>query len=156
MTTSNSSIGNINVTSIKNSHGESLLNVQIEYYYDLAALFTTFIIAVPSDEKDKDFQKELLRSTINVCKIKQGVMGNFLIKTLMEDFEKYSDFKVECPFKKGKLSINKMKITEKFLPTYLLQSFKFIFTGIVKVKVVNSKKLVEFYTVKIYGEIVKN
>lgn len=156
MTTSNSSIGNINVTSVKNSHGESLLNVQFENYQDLSVLFSTFIITVPLDEKDKDFQRELLRSTINVCKVKQGVMGNFFIKTFMEDFEKYSDFKVECPFKKGKLSINKMKITQKFLPTYLLQSFKFIFTGITRVKVVNSKKLVEFYTVKVYGEIIKD
>ena len=80
LSTSNSSIGDINVTSFKSTHGESLFNVQFKYYEDFAVAVSTFIFAVPLDERDNNFQRELLRSTPNFCIIKHGVMRNFSLK----------------------------------------------------------------------------
>lgn len=154
MSTSNPNVGHINVTITKNSLGQVLVNLQFDYYTDFNVAFSTFIINVPSYENDKDFQKELLRSTINLCKIKQGVMGNFFIKLFLENFEKSSDYKMECPFKKGKSSIKNMEITD--IPNYLFQSFKFIATVTTKVKTPNNKNLVHLYTIKAYGERIMN
>lgn len=156
MSTSNPNVGHINVTFNKNSLGQLLVNVQFEYYMDFNVAFSTYIINVPSHENDNDFQKEVLRSTINLCKIKKGVMGNFFIKLFLENFEKSSDYKMECPFKKGKSSIKNMEITDKYIPTYLFQSIKFIITVTTKVKTPNNKNLVHLYTVKAFGERIMN
>ena len=42
----------------------------------------------------------LFNNTINVCKLNQGMVGNFFVQTFFTGLAEHSNFKIECPFNK--------------------------------------------------------
>jgi len=90
----------LNMSIATNNDGDSLLNITHEAIVPIEKLSLTFTLQFPMDDKDKDYQIKFLKSTIDVCKITRGTMGNFIVKMLMDEFYKSADFKVACPFPK--------------------------------------------------------
>lgn len=72
--------------------------MQVDLAYEVSKLVVTFIFAVPKDKRDKNFEREIIKSTINVCKMFQGVMGDFMVKTIMDTLHKSANFELKCPF----------------------------------------------------------
>lgn len=58
-----------------------------------------FTFSVPKDKNDKSFEKIIINSNVNVCKMMNGVAGDFITKMIAEDLMKGSNFGV-CPIKK--------------------------------------------------------
>lgn len=56
-----------------------------------------FKFAIPKDKNDKDFQKVLLNSNVNVCKLMNGVVGDFLSRMILDDLKKSSNVELKCP-----------------------------------------------------------
>lgn len=72
------------------------MNISAENFVDLDRMILSFILAVPSSSGDK----VVMTSTLSSCKIHEGNRANFIIKMLMEQFEKVADFQFVCPFPK--------------------------------------------------------
>lgn len=63
-------------------------------------MLVQFMFAIPRDKNDKNYENIVIKTSTNVCKLAQGVMGDFVVKMIMTDFHKFADFDIGCPFKK--------------------------------------------------------
>lgn len=85
-----------NVTAIVwKERDHSYLNASAENFVDLDKMLVSFVLAI-----GKNYENVVMRSTLNSCKINEGVLGNFVIKMVMEDFDQTADFTFSCPFRK--------------------------------------------------------
>ena len=53
-----------------------------------------------ANNKNGEPEQFVVNSTTNICKFKQGFVGNFVIQTFLTDLQKFSNLKLECPIKK--------------------------------------------------------
>jgi len=170
---SNPAYGNITASLAPVNDSDLLLNVQINLKQDVQRITALLTLAMPKDKNDKNYERIVLKSPANICRLGQGRMGNFVSKMIMEEFGKYADFKVECPFLKvsrnnfhnsllcnslqGSYNINNFILSDKYVPLYLLQeNVKYFIILQAMGKVAKSKSLVTLYTIKAFGEIQKN
>lgn len=81
---------------------DTFINACITISKDVEKVLATFKINFPEDKNDKKFGRQFFRTSINLEKASNGVNGNFLIKSLMENFYKSFDFELKFPLKKVK------------------------------------------------------
>lgn len=67
-------------------------------------------------KNDQHYETKLFQSSLNACRVKDGVMPNYIVKTIFDNFVKSAKFDYKCPFKKGIYVVENFKITDKFLP----------------------------------------
>lgn len=77
-----------------------MMNISVNLAYEVSKIMISFSFAVPKDKNDKNFERIIIKSTVNVCKMFQGVMGDFIVKTIMDVLQKSVDFEMKCPFPK--------------------------------------------------------
>lgn len=53
------------------------------------------------NNKSLEPSSDFYNSTVNICKLNQGLVGNYLVQIYMTDIFKYSNISSHCPFKKG-------------------------------------------------------
>jgi hypothetical protein len=63
---------------------------------------TIFTFSIPKDRNDKNFEKIIMNSNVNVCKMMNGVVGDFVSKMIMDDLKRALDYDIQCPMKKVK------------------------------------------------------
>lgn len=96
--------------------GHSYINLSAENFVDLERMLLSFVFAIPRNDGDRNYENIMMTSTLNSCKIQQGTRGNFIIKMVMDEFERNSDFKFNCPFMKVRL----MKLFKANLILFLI------------------------------------
>jgi Protein of unknown function (DUF1091) len=84
--------------------GDTLVNITYYYAVDIVKLITQFEFNVQKDKNDRSYERQLIKTTTNFCKMSQGVMGDFIAKMIMEDIHKFIDFNLTCPFNKVSMS----------------------------------------------------
>lgn len=145
---------NFSTTLFQTPDGRTLLNSSIDYSNDMSKQTIQFSFAVPKDKNDKNYENVIIKSNANLCKIGQGVMGDFIVRMAMEDFHKFADFNITCPFKKGHYTITNFEVPDKFLPTQLLISdFKYLCLIKAFGKIKGIKSMVHIITLKAVGEV---
>lgn len=77
---------------------------------EIQKLMAFIVMKVPENDKDKNYQKEFFRTSIDFQKIFNGVQGSFISKILTESLFKHADFQLKFPFKKVKLNITILNI----------------------------------------------
>jgi len=100
ISTSNPLYANFSSTIHKINVTDTLLNVSFEYFQDVAKFTVKFRLSVPKDKNDRNYEKVVLESATNICKMAKGIIGDFLVRMIMEDFSKFANFNISCPFKK--------------------------------------------------------
>jgi Protein of unknown function (DUF1091) len=83
--------------------GDTLVNITYYYAVNVVKLLIQFEFNVQKDKNDRSYERQLIKSTVNVCRMSQGVMGDFIAKMIMEDIHKFVDFNLTCPFNKVSL-----------------------------------------------------
>lgn len=89
---------------VKNKQDDTIMNITVNFAYEVTKIMISFSFAVPKDSNDKNFERTIIKSTVNVCKMFQGVMGDFIVKTIMDVLHKSVEFEMKCPFPKVKLN----------------------------------------------------
>lgn len=112
------------------------------------------LLAVKKDSNDNEYTNVLLRTSVDVCNLSKGVIGNFVSKILMENFKKSANFEMKCPFEAGNHSITNLEVSDKFIP--MVKEFQFLYQSKAFGKLFKQKKFVNIYTYKIYGVFKKN
>lgn len=150
-------IGNVSLVLSQDEDGNSSLNFTLNSTVDVFKIMSTFTFKIPASSKDKEYQKEIHKSTINLCNIAKGNRGNFMVNMLMENFHKSSSFDFKCPYRAAEpLSLINLKITDSFIPNYLiLDTLNFLIEMRTKVKITSSKILLHFFTLNFFGKIEK-
>lgn len=117
----------------------------------------TFIYSIPKNDRDKNYEFTVINSKISTCKIIQGTRGNFLMRMLFDDFNKYFNTTFACPFPKQIYGFYNFEANAKFLPPLLLnRDIKYQLVVKTDGKLMNSSNAVWLYSIKIHGEIKSN
>lgn len=66
--------------------------------HEVNKIMISFTFAIAKDKNDKNYERVVLQSTVNACKMLEGVMGDFLVKMIMENLRKHVLFELKCPF----------------------------------------------------------
>jgi uncharacterized UPF0160 family protein len=82
--------------------GDTAINITYYYAVDIVKMMIQFEFNVQKDKNDRNYERQLIKSNVNVCRMSQGVLGDFLAKMIMEDIHKFMDFDMMCPFRKVK------------------------------------------------------
>lgn len=98
----NYKVVNLTVKVLNDGSGGSLLNATLELFETIENFLASIIVRVPANEKDKNYQKEFYRTTIDFKKVLKGIQPSFVAKVIMENFQKAADFEVKFPFQKVK------------------------------------------------------
>lgn len=107
-----------------------------------------------NNQNNKD-NEQTLRGTIDVCNVQKATFGNFIIKLIVENFETYSNYKFQCPVKKGSLYVYNLGIDLKNIPSHIIEFYRlWEITLVVKGKTANMKLLDKMITTKIRGIII--
>lgn len=148
---------NLSLILFNDTNGDSLLNYSATTFVDMLKVSSTFSFSLQKNEEDLEYQNRVLRSTIDLCRLRTGATGNFVAKMLMENFHKCADFTLQCPMKAGPYNLLNFNVSDAFIPSYLiLGDINFMIDMHVKVKIPNVKSLVNFYSLRFYGQINKN
>lgn len=144
---------NLTLDAFNGPIGETLVNVTSDTFVDVLKLYASISLSLPKTDSDKN---EVFKATLDLCKIQNGIRGNFIVSMILEHFNSSADYSMQCPMKAGVLHMYNFQITDSFLPTYLLMSnVKFIIDYQAKAKIPNVKNLVYWYSMKLTGEIKK-
>lgn len=147
---------NLSVILFTDPNGDTLLNYTATTFVDMLKVSSTFSFFIPKNDEDSEYQNRVLRSTIDLCRLRTGAGANFIAKMLMENFHKSADFTLQCPMKAGNYNLWNFKVSETFIPSYmLLGDLNFMIDMHVKVKIPSVKPLVNFYSLKFYGQVNK-
>ena len=53
-----------------------------------------------SSDNSSTYNNEIFKSTVDLCKVSDGVLGTFAIRWFLENFKESSNFEYICPFHK--------------------------------------------------------
>jgi hypothetical protein len=109
----NEKIFNITVSIFNDGINDTLSNITIANYEVIQKLIIYLTVNVPIDAYDRKFQKEFLKTTIDVGKLHRGVAGNFIGKLILGDYFKSMSHDPEFPIQKVSSGF-KMKISYLF------------------------------------------
>ena len=84
----------------KLSSGETAINISYYYAVDVFKNIIHVEINFQKDKNDRNYEKQILKSAINVCRMSEGTIGDFMAKMIMENIHQYMNFDLRCPFKK--------------------------------------------------------
>jgi len=73
------------------------------------------------NKRTLEYDQLFMRGTIDSCKVQEGVIGNFIVKLIVDRLDKYSNYKFECPQKTGFYHVTNFPIVENFddLPPFV-------------------------------------
>lgn len=74
------------------------------------------------NNKSMEYDQPFLKGTFDSCRVQRGVLGNIVVKIIVSQIEKYSNYKFECPQKTGFYYATNYPIVENFdnLPPFLV------------------------------------
>lgn len=88
---------NFSSQNFKNAKGISVINITIDLTYPITKAMIQFTVSTPKDKNDKNYEKILIQSNINACRLISGVVGDFLSKMIMANLKDHVDFDLKCP-----------------------------------------------------------
>ncbi len=151
MVTSNYKYGNFTVTMGKS---RNVFNLTADIRQELLKFPVYASFAVPLNDEDREYQRNILKVTINVCRMFNGVGADFISKMVGSELiriAKLSKIPLKCPFAKRVYEFNNFEATDKFFPPYLIKNLKFVANFKAMAKVADQSKLVPLFNGRIYG-----
>lgn len=94
---SNQEIMNVTVDYINNGDKDAMISLTLDVFETILTMKSYLTIRLPTDKNDRTFQKELMKTSIDVGKIFSGNAGNFFIKGILDNLLKAIDFKPILP-----------------------------------------------------------
>lgn len=86
-----------------------MINCTIDLAYEISKVTVQFTVSTPKDKNDKNFERNLIKSNVNGCRLINGVVGDFLSKMIMSNLRNHSDFELKCPFNKVRVLFLRME-----------------------------------------------
>jgi len=134
-----------------NATKDLIVNVFTEVPVSIARRTFTISFNIPNGATDVNYQTQIVKSTIDVCKMTKGLLGNFLLKIIGEHFGKEST----CPLAPGDYNFTNWKINEKSIPSFLFRNMSFMFKVEGKGTISGERNSVKLVSVKVLGRFIK-
>jgi hypothetical protein len=82
--------------------GSSTINMTAILKQDITVAKCLVIISIPKDKNDRNYENVVMETTVDLCKMFQGMTGSFITRMIMENIKDKADFELKCPLKKVK------------------------------------------------------
>lgn len=109
-------------------------------------------MATPKDDNDKEYSNIFFKTTIDKCKVANGVFSNYFLKAFMANFVSSADFTVNCKSAAGNYTLTNYQVDDSFIPP-MLNKVKLLVFCRHNAKVPNVKALQHIFSWKSYAEI---
>lgn len=144
----------LRVSVFNDSNRDSYFNFTGNLKKDLRRVMLTFEVKIKS-ETSQTYDKPFLTSNVDTCK--QINFGNYIIKFLVSNIEKYSNIKFECPMKARFYYAYNFPAPDSptaFLPSFMSKSLytRWELSVTAKVKVSKAEPSARILLVNIRGE----
>jgi len=133
-----------------NATKDLIVNVFLEVPVSIARRVFTISLNIANGPKDVNYQIQIVKSTIDFCKMTKGLTGNFLFKMLAEAFKKES----VCPMLPGTYNTTNWKINEKLIPSFLMRNISFMIKIEAKGTISGVGNSVKLFSAKILGKLI--
>jgi O-phosphoseryl-tRNA(Cys) synthetase len=151
---------NFRAVVFNDSLGISRYNASAFIYKDLLGVKAMLIVKIKKPSAHS-YDREIIKTTVDVCRLQNGVIGNFVAKVFYESFRDYSNYQFECPVKKNDYYLRNFHIPISIFPpsfyAVIIQGetfFNFILN--VKARVAKVKGLTHLWGVNLYGSFVSH
>jgi hypothetical protein len=103
------------------------MNMTFDTLFVITKLWMFVTVKSPQDINDKNYQKEVLKTVVDVEKSLSGVRNNILVSTIVNSFLKSCDQELKFPLKKVKLHEirRKQPVNSVFQGTYQFTNLTF-------------------------------
>jgi hypothetical protein len=91
------------MTQKREPNGDINLDMLAYLAHDISKFIAIYTVALPLNENDQKFEQVIVKTSMDLCKIVQGITGDFIAKMLLKNFMKHSDSDLSCPRKKVKI-----------------------------------------------------
>lgn len=80
----------------------SSFNLSFTSKTDVSRVVISLTLNVKTDQHKSEYDGRIIETNIDTCRLKQGnPFSNIVVNFVMEKVQKYSNFQLECPQKKG-------------------------------------------------------
>jgi len=142
----------------RNAVDDLVVNMEHQFLVNYTKIFHTYSLNHPISDRDSNYQLQILKSKIDICKLQKGILGNFFIKIIMDGIAKANHdqpLMIMCPFLVGSFKIQNLVINENVFPSYLLKNTTFLFGFDGQGKISGAKSMSPLFSVKIFGRYFK-
>jgi hypothetical protein len=101
---------------MKKHDDKTIVNVKAELYEDIDE---QIIVHVSHYEKIKNEYDHLMNTSMNICNIMSRVKTNPILRIIMKELMKSSNFPTACPIKKGVYYMKDFMLNDELLPPFL-------------------------------------
>lgn len=147
-------VSNFSLVYFDDSKRGELMNMSFRVLKDVNKAVVWTSIKAQNSNKRNEYDREIFKGQIDVCKASQGIIGNFITKLVSDNLAEHSNFRFKCPTKAGFYYFSNFPtITENALPPFMLKQVfeNFVFFLKIQGKVPNNKQTVLLLSISISG-----
>lgn len=151
------------IVAFNDSEGISKVNMSLSLNKDLQTLKILLSLKVKLGE-DRSYDKEILQTTIDTCKMDKGAFSNFVVKFVMENLRNHTNYSFKCPQLKTQLYGTDISVDAivKYIPRQFMMltrklQIRWKLTAFGKTRTsTKSKNLVQVFKVTFVGSLVED
>jgi hypothetical protein len=96
----NKNVAKINISFVNDESRSFLLSVQLEHFAVVTKMWAYYTVRIPRDRNDKAYQKQILRTVVDVEKALSRSHENFIISMVTDAFLKSCEREFKFPMEK--------------------------------------------------------
>lgn len=147
-------ISNFSLVYFKDSKRGQLLNLTFRVLKDVNKAVAWITIKTQTNKKRNEYDREIFKGQIDVCKASQGIVGNFITKLVSDNLDEHSNFRFQCPTKAGFYYFTDFPaISENALPPFMAKHLfeNFIFFMKIQGKLADNKPSILLLSISVSG-----
>lgn len=135
------------------SDGVSRINIVASVIKRLAFIEVVTTYSGKQHQNDEKYAKVYFNGSFNTCDLTESLKTNFILKMVVDNLEKYSNYTFRCPEEPGIYHVNDFPaIGDQYLPHHLLgTSGAWKFTIHSTASVLKSEAMTHLLTLNLYG-----
>lgn len=96
------------------------MNMTFTVLKDVNKAMVWITIKAQTNKKRNEYDREIFKGQIDVCKASQGIVGNFITKLVSDNLDEHSNFRFRCPTNAGFYYFTDFPtLTESALPAFM-------------------------------------
>jgi Protein of unknown function (DUF1091) len=100
LSTSNNQYANFSSKIGVNANDQTSINISLNFGHNITKMTIFFKFSIAKDKNDKNYEKVLLETNVNACKMVGGVVGDIVTRMIMENLKQHSTIPLKCPYMK--------------------------------------------------------
>jgi len=146
---------NSSISVFNDTDGTSRMNTSFVFKEEFARTVGFITTKIKMLEDDKDYQRDVMKKTLDYCSLSEGLFGNFLARKFMDLVANYSNVPLSCPVKAGSYYGTNVPVLNIDAPFIFRDGLQWEFAVTFKGKKTNSSRLLQLFSWTFQGTYLK-